>query len=300
MEEMGMLVEMGNVEVPRKVVKSKSPTPSSCATETETKLDPILVIGAIAELWMPDGAFTHSTCACVSKGWKAAVAHMRSRQGAVVTISAFEPRCGADGALRPTEDRVVIKVLSAVTPNLAEIRLHGLELISDLSLAPLVQAGRTLRLLRVVGLTFCTRLTTHVTRYMPPSVRELRVAGCRAMYSKIEELERNYTLDIHKCPKGVQLVEEQAYAGFRFVDAAWRSGIRMGAWHMCRCKRRTTEEEERAQGDSNECKEDCESIPDVHGVARRGPPDVWHASSFDWGGYAEQRVLEVLEGVSVR
>ena len=102
--------------------------------------------------------------------------------------------------------------------------------------------------------------------HLPPSARELRVAGNYLMYAQLDEFDGpTLALDIHVCEPALREVATQSLAGFRFVDPAMRAGVRLGA--VCACRR----------GDELAC---CARVPDVHGELHA--PEVWHASSFDW------------------
>ena len=135
---------------------------------------------------------------------------------------------------------------------LRELRLHGLTRITDDALSPMSRVP--LPFLGVVGLTCCSRLTVDVRRHLPPSVRELHVAGCQLMSGSLDELSA-YTLDVHVCPHGLRAVEEQAREGFRFLCPALRAGVRLGS--TC-CAGQV-----------------CAFCPDARF-------ETWHASLADW------------------
>lgn len=235
--------------------------------------DPVQVIGCLAELWMGHSAYTLSNCSSVSRMWNEAVRIIRHMKQPVISISVLDQGLHA----LATTDRVVRRVLSASPSSLAEVHLHGLTRITDSSIRPLTERCHV----RVVGLTHCTRLTAGARIHLPPSVRELRMAGCVNMYHQLEELAAAYTLDVHRCPAQLQLVDVHAASGFRFVDPALRAGIRLGPLHACDACRLP-----HAAGASHE-HASCEQVPDLYGRTR-AQPELWHASSFDWGFCAER------------
>ena len=220
---------------------------------------------------MGPSAYTLSQAAAVSHAWNKAIQLLRSQINPHVNISVFDGSHAVS-----TTDRVVHRVLTSSPHTLAELHLHGLEHIYDGALRSLVERQR----LRLVSLTYCTRLTTGIRRFLPKSVRELRIAGCISMYRALAELAAIYTLDVHICPRGVQLVEEQALAGFRFVDPSMRAGIRCGPLHSCLACSSCTE-----TSSGQEPANLCAVVPDIHGDTQ---PESWHASSFDWGFFAER------------
>ena len=203
----------------------------------------------LLDLCFGASSFTLCQCAAVATAWRLAVRRIQ-RELRRVAISA------ADGPhMIRMSDRIVERLLASACA-LAELRLHGLVLLSDAALRPL----RELPSLRLVSVTYCTKLTTELKWTLPVSVRELHVAGCAKMYANLDALSP-LRLDVHVCEAGLRAVEEQSLAGFRFVDPALRAGIRHGPACACMCG-------------------GCVAIADVHGV--RPEPTVWHASCFDY------------------
>ena len=220
--------------------------------------DPVDAIGDVSsELWLSHlETFTLHRCMAVSKAWNQCV---RKRLAFSANVSSLDNN-GAH-----IDDRIIRRIL--LHSPIMELHLHGLTNITDDALEPLWKQ----RGLRLVSLTYCTGLTTAIGRHLPPSVRELRISGCHRMYSHLTEL-RVPTLDIHVCEPAVKGVEHQALRGFRFVDPALRAGVRQGT--TCNCPHATTGLL------AIDCASDCKRIPDISGVLR--PPEIWHASSFDW------------------
>ena len=220
--------------------------------------DPVDAIGDVSsELWLSHlETFTLHRCMAVSKAWNQCV---RKRLAFSANVSSLDNN-GAH-----IDDRIIRRIL--LHSPIMELHLHGLTNITDDALEPLWKQ----RGLRLVSLTYCTGLTTAIGRHLPPSVRELRISGCHRMYSHLTEL-RVPTLDIHVCEPAVKGVEHQALRGFRFVDPALRAGVRQGT--ACKCPHSTTGLL------AIDCASDCKRIPDISGVLR--PPEIWHASSFDW------------------
>jgi hypothetical protein len=298
MEDAGLIAELHHAEMQRQQQQQQRGSPlhdaaaqvvvaalgnSQMNASTTTlppphqRRDPIPHISCVMELWMGSSAYTLSQASSVSHAWSASIRLLRSQINPTVNIS-------VDDALHAnapqTTDRVVHRVLTSSPHTLAELHLHGLERISDHALCSLVERRR----LRLVSLTYCTRLTTGIRRYLPPSVRELRVAGCISMYRALAELATLYTLDVHVCPRGLQLVEEQALAGFRFVDPSMRAGIRCGPLHSCSAC--TSSRTEASSGHEPSTPVTlCAVVPDFYGATQ---PELWHASSFDWGFFADE------------
>ena len=213
----------------------------------------------------PCSTLVLAQCMGVNRAWRAVVRQLATN---TVVVSALDCRRAAR-----TSDSSMHKLLCAPVPfscPLLELHLHGLTAITDAALGPLRQHARV----RLVGLTFCRRLTTGIRAHLPASVRELHVLGCPRMYGRLGELD-DFTLDIHVCELGLQAVEEQAFGGFRFVDAAFRAGIRRGS--ACAC------------GATNGG--ECATVTDLRGEAIL-EPEVWHASSFDWGGFVDMMEWE--------
>ena len=223
--------------------------------------DPIAVIGCVADLWLDVSWHTLHCCKGVSKSWHDAAA-ARIEAGKV-RLSAVEDR------LLTWKGRIVRNALRATT--LTEIRLHGFTFVTDESLYPL----KTSRNLRFAALTYCTQLTVMVRHHLPNSLRELHIAGDHLIYPRLNEIDDDIVLDVHFCEQAVKVVEQQALAGFRFLDPAMRAGVRIG--HGCRCNKASP-----THG------QECMRVPDIHGVLQ--PPEIWHASSFDWHLPAHQDI----------
>jgi hypothetical protein len=193
----------------------------------------------ILDLCFGSSTYTLSKCAAVSKSWRAAVQCIRNELRRVAISAADDPW------LIRTSDRIVERVLASAIRELTELRLHGLVLLSDSALSPLLHCHS----LRLASFMYCTKLTTLVKYNLPRSTRELHIAGCARMYGDLV------------CEAGLHAVEEQSLSGFRFVDPALRAGIRQGPACACKCG-------------------GCVAIADRNG--RPAVQQVWHASSFDW------------------
>ena len=205
----------------------------------------------ILDLCFGSSTYTLSKCAAVSKTWRQAVQHIRHELRRVAVSATDEPH------LIRTSDRIVERVLVSAIHELTELHLHGLVLLSDSALRPLQHCHS----LRLASFTYCTKLTTLVKYNLPSSTRELHVAGCARMYGDLDALSP-LLLDVHVCEAGLLAVEEQSASGFRFIDPALRAGIRQGPACACKCG-------------------SCVAIADRNGRPAV-PPQVWHASSFDW------------------
>lgn len=217
--------------------------------------DPFDVVGCVCECWLPDTYLRH-LCMCVSRTW---ARHIRTLDH-TINVSALT----MTGSAR-TGDQIIRRVLSPT--NIVEVRLHWLVRITDDALSPL----KTQPCLRVLAVTYCTNLTLGLKGHLPPSVQELRVAGCHQLYDQLPALEERFTLDVHTCAGGTREVEQQALRGFRFVDHALRAGIRSGPLHTCMCCGTPAQAAQQRA---------CATLPDARG--KRHEPELWHASSFDW------------------
>ena len=220
---------------------------------------PPCLLTELSELWMPHVS-THllRQCCAVNRAWY----ETSSRE----TRAAIRLSCSDGFALR-LADHTIHRYLMASAGALLELNLKGLSQISDHALAALSQQPQ----LHFVAVTHCTRLSLGIKQHLPRSVRRLHICGCRRMYSKLQELD-GYELDVHCCPVAVNFVDEAALAGYRVVEPASRFGIRSGPAHKCK----------HLLGMSGA----CECVQDVRGVVTNGH-ELWHACSFDWGGFGD-------------